>query len=117
MVTASSSSARRSLPRTRPLRALETARRPLRSTAAASAAALSARSASSLVTRKIAWVLSSRPSLARVRNLAAIWRTRRAAARRRLVITVRVAPPAAWTRPAVRTSLPTALASSPESVG
>jgi hypothetical protein len=54
MVTASSASARASLPRTRPLRALGTARRPLRSTAAACAAAFSARSASSAVTRRIA---------------------------------------------------------------
>jgi hypothetical protein len=41
----------------------------------------------------------------------------RLAARRRSVITVPVAPPAACTRRAARTSLPTALASSPQSVG
>ena len=39
------------------------------------------------------------------------------AARRRSVTTVPVAPPAACTRRTVRTSLPTALAASPESVG
>jgi hypothetical protein len=44
-------------------------------------------------------------------------RTRRAAARRRSVITVHGAPPAACTRRTVRISLPTALAASPESVG
>ena len=62
-------------------------------------------------------VLSSRESFPLVRSLPAISRTRRAAARRRSVITVPAAPPAACTRRAVRTSLPTALASSPESVG
>jgi hypothetical protein len=117
MVTASSASARRSRPRTRPDSARGTARRPLRSTAAACTTACSARPASSPVTRRITSVVSSRPSLLRVRSLLAIWRTRRAAARRRSVITVRVAPPAACTRRTVRTSLPTALASSPESVG
>jgi hypothetical protein len=117
MVTASSPSARTSRPRTRPLSAFGTARRPLRSTAAASAAALSARPASSPVTRQIARVVSSREIFRRARSLLAISRTRRAAARRRSVITVSGAPPAACTRRAVRTSLPTALASSPESVG
>ena len=117
IVTASSSSARRSRARTRPLSAFGTARRPLRSTAAACAAAFSARSASSPVTRAITRVLSSRPSLLRVRSLLAISRTLRAAARRRSVITVWVAPPAACTRRTVRTSLTTALASSPESAG
>ena len=62
-------------------------------------------------------VLSSRESFPRVRSLTAVSRTRRAAARRRSVMRVPVAPPAACTRRAVRTSLPTALASSPESVG
>jgi len=117
IVTASSPSARRSLPRIRPLSAFGTARRPLRSTAAACAAAFSARPASWPVTAAMAWVVSSRPSLLRVRSLAAISRIRRAAARRRSVIMVAGAPPAACTRRAVRTSLPTALASSPESVG
>jgi hypothetical protein len=117
MVTASSPSARTSRPRTRPLSAFGTARRPLRSTAAASAAALSARSASSPVTRAITRLLSSRPSLARVRSLLAISRTRRAAARRRSRAPVPGAPPAARTRRTVRASFPTALASSPESVG
>jgi len=65
----------------------------------------------------MAWVVSSRPSLLRLRSLAAISRTRRAAARRRSVIVVPGAPPAACTRRAARTSLQTALASSPESVG
>jgi hypothetical protein len=116
-VTASSSSARRSRPRSRPLRALGIARRPLRSTAAASAAVFSARPASSPVTRRIAWVASSRDSFPRLPSLLAIWRTRRAAARRRSTITVPVAPPAACTRRTARTSLPTALASSPESAG
>jgi hypothetical protein len=116
-VTASSSSARRSRPRIRPLIAFGSARRPLRSTAAASAAAFSARPASSPVTRRIAWVVSSRESLPRVRSRTAISRTRRAADRRRSVMRVPVAPPAACTRRAVRTSFPTALASSPESVG
>jgi hypothetical protein len=100
-----------------PAERLGTARRPLRSTTAASATVLSARPASSPVTRAMAWLVSSRPSLLRVRSLAAISRTRRAAARRRSVIVVAGAPPAACTRRAVRTSLPTALASSPESVG
>ena len=62
-------------------------------------------------------VLSSQLSLPRERSLLAISRTRRAPARRRSVTAVPVAPPAACTRRAVRTSLPTALASSPESVG
>jgi hypothetical protein len=62
-------------------------------------------------------VISSRASFPRVRSLAAIWRTRRAAALRRSVTLVPVAPPAACTRRTVRTSLTTALASSPESVG
>jgi hypothetical protein len=52
-----------------------------------------------------------------VRSLLAIARTRRAAARRRSVITVPVATPAACARRTVRTSLPTAFAHSPESVG
>jgi hypothetical protein len=55
--------------------------------------------------------------LARARIVAAISRARRVAARRRSVITVPVAPPAACTRRAARTSLPTARASSPASVG
>ncbi len=116
MVTASSSSARRKRPRIRPLSAFGTARRPLRSTAAACAAVFPPG-------RELAGhpadgaVLSSRPSLVRLRSLLAISRTRRAAARRRSVMTVAGAPPAACTRRAVRTSLPTALASSPESVG
>jgi hypothetical protein len=113
MVTASSPSARRS----RPLRARRIARRPLRSTAAACAAALSARSARSPVARPIAALAWSRPCRARARIVAAISRARRVAARRRSVITVPVAPPAACTRRAARTSLPTALASSPASVG
>jgi hypothetical protein len=62
-------------------------------------------------------LLSSRDSFSRLRSLSAISRTRRAAARRRPVITVRGASPAAWTRRAARTSLTTALASSPESAG
>jgi hypothetical protein len=122
MVTASSPSARRSRPRIRPVSALGSARRPLRSTAAACAAALPARSARSPVTRLIARLASSRgtgsrPSWARARIVAAIARARRPAARRRSVITVPVAPPAVCTRRAARTSLPTALASSPASVG
>ena len=117
MVTASSPSARRSRPRIRPVSALGSARRPLRSTAAACAATASARSARSPVARPIAWVPSSRPSRARVRIVAAISRARRTAARRRSVITVPVAPPAACTRRAARTSLPTARASSPAPVG
>ena len=67
--------------------------------------------------RQITWVVSSRDSFPRLRSLLAISRTRRAAARRRSVTTVPVAPPAAWTRRTVRTSLPTAFAESPESVG
>ena len=117
MVTDSSPSARRRRPRIRPLRARRTARRPLRSTAAACAATASARSARSPVTRPIAGLPSSRPSRARARIVAAISRARRVAARRRPVITVPVAPPAACTRRAARTSLPTARASSPASVG
>ena len=116
IVTASSSSARRSRPRIRPS-ARPTARRPLPSTAVACAAVSPARSANSPVTSRMAAVVSSRPSSLRLRSLLAISRTRRAAARRRPVMTVSGAPPAAWTRRAVRTSLPTALASSPESVG
>ncbi len=117
MVTASSPSARRSRPRIRPVSALGSARRPLRSTAAACAAAPSARSARFPVIRLIARLVSSRPSWARVRIVAAISRARRPAARRRSLITVPVAPPAACTRRAARTSLPTALASSPASAG
>ena len=117
VVTASSPGARRSRPRIRPLSASGIARRPLRSTAAACAAAPSARSARSPVTRRIARLASSWPSWARARIVAAISRARRPAARRRPVITVAVAPPAACTRRAARTSLPTALASSPASVG
>jgi hypothetical protein len=117
MVTASSSSARRKRPRIWPLSALPAARRPLRSTAAACAAVFPARSARSPVTRRMAAVLSSRPSLLRLRSLLAISRTRRAAARRRSVIAVPGAPPAACTRRAAATSFPTALASSPESAG
>ena len=49
--------------------------------------------------------------------VAAISRARRPAARRRSVITVPAAPPATFTRRAARTNLPTALASSPASVG
>ena len=74
-VTASSVSARRSRPRIRPLRACGTARRPLRSTAAAWAAAVSARPANSPVTRLIS---AERPALASfplLRRLLAIWRT------------------------------------------
>ena len=52
------------------------ARRPLRSTAAACAAALSARSARSPVARPIAALPSSRPSRARARIVAAISRAR-----------------------------------------
>ena len=69
------------------------------------------------VTRWITWVLSSRDSLPRLRNLLAISRTRRAAARRLSTTVVPVAPPAACTRRTARTSLPTAFAESPESVG
>jgi hypothetical protein len=65
IVAASSSSARRNLLRIRPLMALDRARRPLRSTAAASAAVFSAMSASSPVTRRIARMLSSRASFQR----------------------------------------------------
>src|SRR6266851_3786122 len=106
IVTASSSSARRSRPRTRPLRAFGSARRPLRNTAADSAAVFSARPASSPVTRRITRVLSSRESFPRVRSLLAISRTRRAAARCRSITTVHGAPPAACTRRTARTSLP-----------
>ena len=58
-------------------------------------------------------MVSSRPSLLRVRSLLAISRTRRAAARRRSVMTVAGAPPAACTRRAVRTSLPDGLGQQP----
>jgi hypothetical protein len=54
IVVASSPSARTIRPRIRPLSAFGTARRPLRSTAAASAAVFCARPASSPVTRQIA---------------------------------------------------------------
>ena len=117
MVTVTSPSARRSRPRIRPVSALGSARRPLRSTAAACAAAFSARSARSPVARPITRLPSSRPSWARARIVAAISRARQPAARRRSLIAVPVAPPAACTRRAARTSLPTALASSPASVG
>ena len=69
------------------------------------------------MTRWITWVLSSRDSFPRLRSLLAISRTRRAAARRRSTNVVPVAPPAACTRRTARTSLPTAFAESPESVG
>ena len=117
IVTASSARARVSLPRTRPLSALGTARRPLRSTAAASAAAFPARSARPALTRRIAAVLWSLPSLLRARIWAAISRARRPAARRRSVTLVPVAPPAARTRRAVRASPATAVATSPTSAG
>lgn len=47
-------------------------------------------------------------------SLAPISRVRRMAGRRRSGITVPVAPPAAYTRSATRTSSPTTLASRPE---
>jgi hypothetical protein len=62
-------------------------------------------------------LLCSSACLARLRSRAAISRTRQPAVCRRSWIGVRVAPPAACTRWMARTSLPTALASSPESVG
>jgi hypothetical protein len=87
--------------------------RRLRITTAASAAAFSAKSARPALTRRIAAVLWSLPSLLRARIWAAISRARRPAARRRSVTLVPVAPPAACTRRTVRTSLTTRLGQQP----
>ena len=62
-------------------------------------------------------MLWSLPSLLRACIWAAISRARRPAARRRSVTLAPVAPPAACTHRAVRTSPATALANSPPSVG
>lgn len=113
IVSPSSSSARRSRPRIRSLSAAGRAGRPLRSTAAASAAAVLARSASSPVTRAITRVLPrglAWPGPQLVRDLPD-------PPRRPSRARVRVAPTAACTRRTVRAIFPTALASGPESVG
>lgn len=55
--------------------------------------------------------------LPRARSLLAIWRTRLTAVRRRSAAVVPVSSPAACTRRTGRESLPTAVTSSPESVG
>lgn len=88
----------------------------LRTTAAESRIAAPAMSPDSPVSRRTAVCASSLPAALRSRGLLAIDRARRPAAQRRSRDRVRVAPPA-LIRATVRAIVPTALASSPESVG
>ena len=103
--------------RGRLVRAWRRARFALASSRSASAAAVSARSASSRFLRRTTSIASSFAAALRVRSFAFRSCARFPAARDRSRTLVRVAPPAAWIRRPVVAIRRTAFASSPESVG